>query len=173
MEGSEQPTDSDEQSGSGIIDPSHRFLYLQVQSDVGTSLPTALFAKEVITGMCATQYEVSTVIEPPLEVFLLTDSEVVIETNNAERMMVKMLAIDWWLGQRVTLQCRVATQTEVIAARAKAMEEEEDGHPSPDEDEGDTRLLQLMNGIHKLATSPHGEAPEDTNLQWSGTNPQE
>ena len=82
-----------------------------------------------------------------------------IETNNAERMMVKMLAIDWWLDQRVTLQCRVATQTEVIAARAKATEEEEeDGHPSHDEDEGDTRLLQLMNGIHKLATSPHGEA---------------
>ena len=159
MEGSEQPTDSDEQSGSGVIDPSHRFLYLQVQSDLGTPLPTALFTKEVITGMCVTQYEVSTVIEPPLEVFLLTDSEVVIETNNAERMMVKMLAIDWWLGQRVTLQCRVATQTDVIAARAKATEEEEeDGHPSHDEDEGDTRLLQLMNSIHQLATSPHGRA---------------
>ena len=159
MEGLEQPTDSDEQSGSGVIDPSHRFLYLQVQSDLGTPLPTALFTKEVITGMCVTQYGVSTVIEPPLEVFLLTDSEVVIETNNAERMMVKMLATGWWLGQRVTLQCRVATQTEVIAARAKATEEEEeDGHPSHDEDGGDTRLLQLMNGIHKLATSPHGEA---------------
>ena len=99
MEGSEQLTDSDEQSGSGVIDPSHRFLYLQVQSDLGTPLPTALFTKEVITGMCVTQYGVSTVIEPPLEVFLLTDSEVVIGmngTNNAERMMVRMLAIDWW-----------------------------------------------------------------------------
>ena len=162
MEGSEQLTDSDEQSGSGVIDPSHRFLYLQVQSNLGTPLPTALFTKEVITGMCVTQYGVSTVIEPPLEVFLLTDSEVVIRmigTNNVERMMVKMLAVDWRLDQRVTLQCRVATQTEVIAARAKATEEEEeDGHPSHDEDEGDTRLLQLMNGIHKLATSPHGEA---------------
>ena len=161
MEGSEQPTDSDEQSVSGVIDPSHGFLYLQVQSDLGTPIPTALFTKEVITGMCVTQYGVSTVIEPPLEVFLLTDSEVVIGmigTDKAERMMVKMLAIDWWLDQKVTLQCRVATQIEVIAARAKAIEEEEDGHPSLDEDEGDTRLLQLMNGIHKLTTSPHGEA---------------
>ena len=59
MEGSEQLTDSDEQSGSGVIDPAHRFLYLQVQSDLGTPLPTALFTKEVITGMCVTQYGVS------------------------------------------------------------------------------------------------------------------
>ena len=162
MEGSEQVTDSDGQSVSGVIDPSHKFLYLQVQSDLGTPLPTALFSKEVITGICATQYGVGTTIEPPLEVLFLTDSEVVIGMNGigkAERMMVRMLDVTWWLGQRVTLQCRVATQTEVTAAKAKATEEEEENdHPPQDEDEGDTRLLQLMDSIHKLATGPHGEA---------------
>ena len=49
----------------------------------------------------------------------------------------------------------MATRDEVIAARAR-VEEEEDGHHIPPE--GDARLIRMMEDIHKLAVSPHGEA---------------
>ena len=71
-----------------------------------------------------------------------------------DRMIVIMTALQWWLGQKVNLQCRVATKDEVMAARARV--EEEDGHHIPPE--GDARLIRMMEDIHKLAVSPHGEA---------------
>ena len=74
-----------------------------------------------------------------------------------ERMIAIMTACQWWIGQKVALQCRVATPDEVEAARAKAAEEEDDHH-IPHGNEGDARLFRMMEDIHKLAVSPHGEA---------------
>ena len=76
------------------------------------------------------------------------------EAANMERMMVIMTALQWWLDQKVTLQCRVATQAEVGAARTRAMEEE-DGHHPPENDEGNARMME---DIHRIAVNPLGEA---------------
>ena len=63
----------------------------------------------------------------------------------------------WWLGQKVNLECRVATQTEVATARVRALEEK-DCPTQPHGNDGDARLLRMMEDINKLAVSLHGEA---------------
>ena len=51
----------------------------------------------------------------------------------------------------------MATSEELGAARARAVEEE-DGPHAPYGNIGDARLFRMMEDIHKLAVSPHGEA---------------
>ena len=138
----------------------HQFLYLQVLSDLGTPLPPALFSKDVVAGMFITQNMANTASETPLDVLFLSNTEAIIELGertNMERMITIMTACQWWIGQKVTLQCRVATPDKIEAARTRAAEEEDDHH-IPNGNEGDARLFRMMEDIHKLAVSPHGEA---------------
>ena len=112
-------------------------------NDTGSPLPQALFSKDVVAGMFITKTITDTAPETPLDMLFLNDTEVVIElseTANMERMMVIMTALQWWLGQKVTLQCRVATQEEVEAARARAVEE--DSHHMPNGNEGRCKTFQ-------------------------------
>ena len=88
------------------------------------------------------------------------------ERANMERMITIMTACQWWIGQKVALQCRVATPDEIEAARAKAAEEEDDHH-IPHGNEGDARLFRMMEDIHKLAVSPHGETLRIPSVEWS------
>ena len=154
MEGSDNPGNFDQHPGFNEISPNHQFLYLQVLNDTGSPLPSALFSKNVVAGMFITKTITGTAPETPLDMLFLNDTEVVIElseTANMERMMVIMTALQWWLGQKVTLQCRVATQEEVEAARARAVEE--DSHHMPNGNEGDARLFRMMEDIHRAAVS--------------------
>ena len=110
--------------------------------------------------MFITQNMTDTNPEAPLDILFINDQEAVMElgeTANMERMIVIMTALQWWLGQKVDLECRVATQTEVATTRVRVLEEE-DGPPQPHANDGDARLLRMMEDIHKLAVSPHGEA---------------
>ena len=160
MEGLDNTSGFDKHPGLNVISPNHQFLYLQVLGDTGSPLPPALFNKDVVAGMFITQNMTGTAPETALDILFVGDAEAIIEveeTANIERMIVIMTALQWWLGQKVTLQCRVATRDEVAAARARA-EEEEDGHHIPNGNEGDERLIRMMEDIHKLAASPHGEA---------------
>ena len=87
-----------------------------------------------------------------LEEFLNTEAVIKLsETANMERMIVIMTVLQWWLGQKVTLQCRVATQEGVGAARARAVEEE-DGHHIPNGNEGDARLFRMMEDIQQASS---------------------
>ena len=125
--------------------------------DTGSPLPPALFNRDVVAGMFITQNMTGAAPETPLDILFVGDTEAIIELEeaaNMDRMIVIMTALQWWLGQKVNLQCRVATKEEVMAARARV--EEEDGHHIPPE--GDARLLRMMEDIHKLAVSPYGEA---------------
>ena len=154
MEGSDNPGNFDQHPGFNEISPNHQFLYLQVLNDTGSPLPPALFSKDVVAGMFITKTITGTAPETPLDMLFLKDTEVVIElseTANRERMMVIMTALQWWLGQKVTLQCRVATQEEVEAARARAVEE--DSHHTPNGNERDARLFRMMEDIHRAAVS--------------------
>ena len=66
--------------------------------------------------------------ETPLDILFVGDTEAIIEVDeaaNMDRMIVIMTALQWWLGPKVNLQCRVATRDEVIAARARVEEEED------------------------------------------------
>ena len=157
MEGSGSPDYSDMSSECSIIDPNHQFLFVQVQSDLGTPLPPALFSREIILSVLATQSWVGTASEPPLDVFLLSDTEVILElsaTAGMHRMLALIAALQWWVGHRVTLLGRVATRKEVETARLRETEERENNCPqTPVEELGEDRLHQLMEGIHKLVAS--------------------
>ena len=163
MEISGNPECTDVPSECSIINPNHQFLYLQVQSDLGTPLPPALFSREVILGVLATQSWVGTASEPPLDVFLLSDTEVILElsaTAGIRRMLALTATLQWWIGHKVTLLGRVATRAEVDAARLRKTEERDNNCPqNPIEDVGEDRLLQLMEGIHKLVASESTRIP--------------
>ena len=107
--------------------------------------------------MLATQSWVGTASVPPLDVFLLSDTEVSLElsaTAGMHRMLALIAALQWWVGHRVTLLGRVATREEVETARLRKTEERENNCPqTPVEELGENRLLQLMEGIHKLVAS--------------------
>ena len=75
MEGSGNPDHSDTHPRWRIIDPTHQFLYLQVHCDLGTPLPPALFSKEVIFAILATQSWIGIASQPPLDGFLVSDTE--------------------------------------------------------------------------------------------------
>ena len=101
-------------------------------------------------------------LEAPLNIMLLSDCEVVFELNETaeiETHILSMAAIEWWVGQKVTTECRVATHEEVAEAKRR-LEEEDVWHPAPQLEDpcGEAKFIKMMEDIHKLAVSPHGDA---------------
>ena len=92
---------------------------------------------------------------------ILSESEAVLELNENTDLEVHILslaAVEWWVGQRVTIESRVATHEEVSEAKRK-LEEEEWHHETPvEENTTEARFTRMMEDIHKLAVSPHGDA---------------
>ena len=89
---------------------------------------------------------------------LLSECKVVFELNETaeiETHILSMAAIEWWVGQKVTTECRVATHEEV--AKAKRRLEEDVWHPAPQPEDpsGEAKFIRMMEDIHKLAVSPH------------------
>ena len=81
------------------------------------------------------------------------------ETAEIEAHILSMAAIEWWVGQKVTTECRVATHEEVAEAKRR-LEEEDVWHPAPQPEDpsGEAKFIRMMEDIHKLAVSPHGDA---------------
>lgn len=99
--------------------------------------------------------------EAPLNIMLLSECEVVFELNETaeiEAHILSMAAIEWWVGQKVTTECRVATHEEVAEAKRR-LEEEDAWHPAPQPEDpsGEAKFIRMMEDIHKLAVSPHGD----------------
>ena len=148
------------------ISPADQFLYLKVKGAYGINLSPALFAKDVIPGMFISQHMVGPMArdrpEAPLNIMLLSECEVVLELNETaeiETHILSMAAIDWWVGQKVTTECRVATHEEVAEAKRR-LEEEDAWHlaPQPEDPSAEAKFIRMMEDIHKLAVSPHGDA---------------
>ena len=142
------------------------FLYLKVKGAYGINLYPALFAKDVIAGMFISQHMVGPMArdrpEAPLNIMLLSECEVVLELNETaeiETQILSMAAIEWWVGQKVTTECRIATHEEVAEAKRR-LEEEDAWHPAPQPEDpsGEAKFIRMMEDIHKLAVSPHGDA---------------
>ena len=88
---------------------------------------------------------------------LLSDTEAVVELSrrtNMDRTLAIMSPLQYWLGQRVQLTCKVASPDEVEHARRREEEEERTSQP----DTQDAKIIRMMEDIHKLAVSPHGDA---------------
>ena len=136
----------------------NQYLYLQIQTDYGQPLTPTLFAKDVIGGMVSMQgHVVGQEQESPLEVMMLSETEAVIEFSsrtNIERIAVWMSPLQYWLGQKIQLVCRQAAPEEV--GQARRHEEEAERESMPDTQE--TRLIRMMEDIHRLAVNPGGEA---------------
>ena len=147
------------------VSPDHQFLYLKVKGSFGINLSPALFAKDVIGGMFITQHMVGPSTrgrpEAPLNVMILSESEAVLELNEStdiETDILSLAAVEWWVGQKVTIESRVATHEEVSEAKRR-LEEEEWHHETPVDDATvEARFARMMEDIHKLAVSPHGDA---------------
>ena len=148
------------------ISPAHQFLYLKVKGAYGINLSPALFAKDVIAGMFISQHMVGPMArdthEAPLNIMLLRECEVVFELNETaeiEAHILSMAAIEWWVGQKVTTECRVATHEKVAEAKRR-LEEEDAWHPSPQPEDpsGEAKFIRMMEDIHKLAVNPHEDA---------------
>ena len=96
-------------------------------------------------------------LEVPLGVMLLSDTEAVVELSrrvNMDRTLAILAPLQYWLGQRVRLMCTVASPEEVENARRREEDEERASQP----DTQDAKLIRMMEDIHKLAVSPHGDA---------------
>ena len=136
----------------------NQYLYLQIQTTHGQPLTPTLFTKDVIEGMVSMQgHVVGQEQEPPLEVMMLSETEAVIEFSsktNIERIAVWMSPLQYWLGQKIQLVCRQAAPEEV--GQARRHEEEAERESMPDTQE--TRLIRMMEDIHRLAVNPGGEA---------------
>ena len=136
----------------------NQFLYLSVKTDCGQPLAPTLFAKDVIEGMISMQaHTVGQQLEVPLGVMLLSDTEAVVELSrrvNMDRTLTILSPLQHWLGQRVRLMCRAASPEEVENARRREEDEERASQP----DTQDAKLIRMMEDIHKLAVSPHGDA---------------
>ena len=95
------------------------------------NLSTALFAKDVIAGMFISQHMVGPLTrdrpEAPLNIILLSECKAVLELNEAAEIEIHILSmatIEWWVGQKVAVECRVATNEEVAEAKRKLEEED-------------------------------------------------
>ena len=117
--GNPRNIDTPPASTASGISPAHQFLYLKVKGAYGMNLSSALFAKDVIAGMFISQHMVGPMVrerpEAPLNIMLLSECEVVFELNETaeiEANILSMAAIEWWVGQKVTTECRVATHEE-------------------------------------------------------------
>ena len=109
----------------------HQFLYLQVKGEFGLPLAPALFAKDVIAGMFITQGMAAEHPEPLLNMFLMSNTEVILEISeraNIEKLTVLMTALEFWLEQKVRLVCRTATPAELD--KAKDRDEDAEGRES-------------------------------------------
>ena len=117
----------------------------------------ALFAKDVIAGMFITQGMAEGGLEAPRNIMLINDTEAVVELSmrtSMDKTIVLMAALEYWLGQKVSLICRPATLEEVGRARAKEDEHERESIPEPQE----AKFVRMMEDIHKLAAGPGGKA---------------
>ena len=146
------------------VSPAHQFLYLKVKGSFGINLSPALFAKDVIAGMFITQHMVGPSTqgrpESPLNVMILSESEAVLELSESaeiETHILSLAAVEWWVGQEVTIESRVATHEEVSEAKRR-LEEEEWHHETPVDDATvEARFARMMEDIHKLVVSPYQE----------------
>ena len=87
---------------------------------------------------------------------LVSECEAVLELSEAaevETHILSMAAIEWWVGQKVTVQCRIATHEEVAEAKRK-LEEEEVWHPGSQQEDpnGEAKFIRMM---EELTVSPH------------------
>ena len=133
--------------------PLQSLLYLQVRTECDQPLPPTLFTKEVVSGMMTMQGQL---MGTPPEATLLYDSEALVEFErgtNMDRVLACMSHLQYWLGQKVHLVCRLATQGDLELARRH--EEEAARDPTPDNQEA--RFMRMMEDIHKLAVNPGGE----------------
>ena len=125
---------------------------MRTESDQPLS-PT-LFTKEVVSGMMTMQGQLMTT-QP--EALLISDCEAVIEferDTNMDRVIACISPLQYWLGQKVHLVCRLATPEDL--ERARRYEEETRREPTPDNQEA--RFLRMMEDIHRIAVNPSGEA---------------
>ena len=151
-------------TSSGIA-PAHQFLYLKVLGAQGAPLSPALFAQDVIAGMFITQHMVSPIgrdrPEAPLNVLLLSECEAVLELNESavmENHILSLAAVEWWVGQKVTIESRVATHEEVSDAKRRVEDEAWHHEAHTGDATAEARFARMMEDIHKLAASPHADA---------------
>ena len=88
---------------------------------------------------------------------LLSDTEEVMELServNMERTIAIMKPLQFSLGQKVKVECRATSPDEIECAQRR--EENPEGGAEPDNHE--TRFLRMVEDIHRLAVSPHGDA---------------
>ena len=134
--------------------PLQSLLYLQVRTESDQPLSPTLFTKEVVSGMMTMQGQLMTT-QP--EALLISDCEAVIEferDTNMDRVIACISPLQYWLGQKVHLVCRLATPEDL--ERARRYEEETRREPTPDNQEA--RFLRMMEDIHRIAVNPSGEA---------------
>ena len=95
--------------------------------------------------------------EAPLNVMVLSECEAVLELSESadlESHIISLAAVEWWVGQKVVTESRVATHEEVSEAKRKT-EEEEWHHETPADDvAAEVRFARMMEDIHKLAVNP-------------------
>ena len=88
---------------------------------------------------------------------LLSDTEAVAELKkrvNMDRTVALMTPLQYWLGQRVQMECRVASLNEVGHARRREEDDERASQPETQE----AKFIKMMEDNHKLAVSPHADA---------------
>ena len=66
-----------------------------------------------------------------------------------------MAAIEWWVGQKVTTECRVATHEEVAEAKRRLEEDVCHPAPQPEDPSGEAKFIRMIEDIYKIAVSPH------------------
>ena len=65
--------------------------------------------------------------EAPLNVMVLSECEAVLElseTADLEAHIISLAAVEWWVGQKVTTESRVATHEEISVAKRRIEEED-------------------------------------------------
>ena len=99
--------------------------------------------------------------EAPLNVMVLSECEAVLELSESadlEAHIISLAAVEWWVGQKVITESRVAIHEEIAEAKRKT-EEEDWHHETPAEDiPAEVRFARMMEDIHKLAVNSHGDA---------------
>ena len=136
----------------------NQFMNMQVRTESGHPLTPTLFSTEVVDGIIAMQaMGKGPQAESPMRVLLLSNVEAVVEFSpgvNLERTTAFLSPLQYWLGQKIQLECRAATPEEVDRARRQVEEEERTSQP----DHQEAKFLRMMEHIHKLAVNPGGEA---------------
>ena len=71
-----------------------------------------------------------------------------------DRTVALMMPLQYWLGQRVQMECRLAYPDEVKHARIR----EEDDERAPQPETQEAKFIRMMEDMHKLAVNPNGDA---------------